>query len=1258
MHLKTLTVRGFKSFASATTFAFEPGVTAVVGPNGSGKSNVVDALAWVMGEQGAKSLRGGSMEDVIFAGTAERQPLGRAQVALTIDNADGALPIEYSEVTISRTMFRTGGSEYTINGRKCRLLDIQELLSDSGLGREMHVIVGQGQLDQILQATPEQRRGFIEEAAGVLKHRRRRERSVRKLESMQGNLDRLEDLISEISRQLAPLGRQAKVARRAQRIQYDVRDALSRLIADDLIAAATALDESSRGEESDRARAAQLRENIEAQDTEIAALQARADTAQQTVRQLVSGHHRLAQAQERLRSTASVAAERARSLFASAVIEDSGRDPEDLRRQAAQVEQDAAAQKTETDDAAAALTAASEVRAAAEEQLRAEETRVTELLRAAADRRAGLATLRGRVEAAQGRIDAAAVRRQKAESQREEAERTRQEAAGQFAELEQAVAGIETGEADLDTVYETARRRHEELTAAQQQREATRRRLDAAVGEHRATLNGLTAARTPKDGAAALRERAPEEIAAVLGGPLADQLQITAGWETAIAACLGSLETALVADGPEAAAAAVRWLGAEQGGRAHLVHPEPEGSSTTPELLPLPEGACWALGVVSVPQTLATALIRRLTGTVLVLGEAEGSAAHQDGQLEKYSEENSDEAPDLEALLSREDVDTVATASGELIRAAERIGGTALAGSDLALNARIQEATAACEADEQQLREISAAIEAHADQLQHAEAEADRALEALHANDAELTAVTDQLARLSAESERAAERTRSAEAEIAEAERIAEEATGERHEAQSRLQAAESQDVDEDPSTDERDRLAEQASARRGEEVDARLSLRAAEETHAQLLDRAAGLRRSAAAEENRREQARRAAEQRTAGARRAEGIQTRAEAAVEELHAVLSRAEQAQQEGQAEHRALTEEIAAAQQARSTDAAALEEITDRLHRAEVRRTELRLALESAEQRGRDELSLSPEYLIEHYGPDQLIPDPDSTRSEPAQTVQGSADPGAAQNPVEDPAENPAEDTDTAGPAPAGYPYDRAEQEARLVAARRDLKALGKVNPLALEEHAALEERHTYLQEQLADVQASRQDLLDLIADVDATVQTVFTEAWEDTRRQFEHVFSRLFPGGEGRLELTDPEDMLHTGIEVHARPPGKRIRRLSLLSGGERSLTAVALLVAIFKARPSPFYVMDEVEAALDDTNLSRLLVIFEELRESSQLIVITHQKRTMEIADALYGVSMRQDGSTRVVSQRLRRDGSVEDEASAEEAPAEQNAQ
>ena len=248
MYLKSLTLKGFKSFAQPTTFAFEPGVTCVVGPNGSGKSNVVDALAWVMGEQGAKTLRGGKMEDVIFAGTATRGPLGRAEVLLTIDNADGALPIEYSEVTISRTLFRNGGSEYAINGEQCRLLDVQELLSDSGLGREMHVIVGQGQLDQVLHATAEERRGFIEEAAGILKHRRRKEKTLRKLEAMQANLTRLSDLAGEIRRQLKPLGQQAEIAREAQQIAAIVRDARARLLADEVVELHASIDVVSRGE--------------------------------------------------------------------------------------------------------------------------------------------------------------------------------------------------------------------------------------------------------------------------------------------------------------------------------------------------------------------------------------------------------------------------------------------------------------------------------------------------------------------------------------------------------------------------------------------------------------------------------------------------------------------------------------------------------------------------------------------------------------------------------------------------------------------------------------------------------------------------------------------------------------------------------------------------------------------------------------------------------------------------------------------------
>ncbi|MCH8561214.1 chromosome segregation protein SMC [Nesterenkonia sp. DZ6] len=1224
MHLKTLTVRGFKSFASATTFEFEPGVTAVVGPNGSGKSNVVDALAWVMGEQGAKSLRGGTMEDVIFAGTTERQPLGRASVSLTIDNSDGALPIEYSEVTISRTMFRAGGSDYTINGAKCRLLDIQELLSDSGLGREMHVIVGQGQLDQILQATPEQRRGFIEEAAGVLKHRRRRERSVRKLESMQTNLSRLEDLISEISRQLAPLGRQARVARRAQRIQHDLRDSLSRLIADDLVRAATALHESSQGEQDDRESAEQLRAWLDAQDTEIAQLEKQAAAQSAHAEKLLAGHHRLEQVQERLRSVASLAEERARSLQASAVVQLSGRDPQALRAQAQSVAEQAAELDAEVTAARERLERTSAGRAQAEEAWKDEETRLTEQLRAVADRRAGLATLRGRVDTARGRIDAAQARRLRGQEQGDAARAAQQRARGEFAELEQRIAGVETGEEGLDAAYEAAHERLKALRGAYDEKLAQQQGLRTVISEHRARLSGLSAARTPRDGAAALLRDRAEEIVA----PLAQRLRITRGWETAIAACLGSLDAALIVKDAETAADALGWLAAGEAGRAHLIHQvaaetplasrrpaaEPPGSAVHGAELPdielhnielpsieLPAGAIWARQVVGIDDDLQIPVHAALAGVVLCADQRQAAA-----------------------LLELPEVRTAVTPAGVILRTGEQIGGTVLENSDVAINAEISELTEALRQRELELDERVSASVADESEVNAAELHVEETLQALHANDAEMHATTEQLGRLHAELARSAERIEHADQEIREADAAAAEAQQQCEEAEARLQAAQSEDTEEEPSSVERDRLSAAATTQRREEVDARLELRAAEEQHKQMLERAAGLRRRAAAEETRREEARRIAQVRSSRALQAETIQREAEAAYQTLFGVLQRSQTTRGAAETAADATRQRTLSLRTARKTEAAELETLTAALHQAELTRTELRLSLEAAEARGLEELSLTAEYLIEHYGPDQLVP-------QASDQLLTQADPTQPDRP-----EDPADPADPADEAESGVPFNRSEQEKRLAQARRDLRALGKVNPLALEEHSALEERHRYLQEQLSDLKRSRQDLLEIIADVDATVEKVFTEAWLDTKLQFERVFARLFPGGEGRLELTNPEDMLNTGIEVQARPPGKRIRRLSLLSGGERSLTAVALLVAIFKARPSPFYVMDEVEAALDDTNLSRLLVIFEELRESSQLIIITHQKRTMEIADALYGVSMRQDGSTRVVSQRL----------------------
>ncbi len=496
MHLKTLTIRGFKSFASATTFEFEPGVTAVVGPNGSGKSNVVDALAWVMGEQGAKTLRGGKMEDVIFAGTAGRAPLGRAQVSLTIDNADGALPIDYSEVTISRTLFRTGGSEYAINGDSCRLLDIQELLSDSGLGREMHVIVGQGQLDRILHATPEDRRGFIEEAAGILKHRRRKERTVRKLDAMQGNLQRLADLTGEIRRQLGPLGRQAQVARRAQTIQADVRDARARLLADDVVRLRDSLEQDRADQSALTARRAEAERDLAAARREQAEAEHAAAIATPRLNAARDLWYRLSSGRERLRSLANVAEERRRLLGTSEPTH-SGRDPEDLEWQAGDAREELAVLDEALEVRAEALEAASEARAEAEEEAAAEDRRHTARLRASADRREGLARLAGSVGAARSRVEAAEGEIGRLRAALGSASERRGAAELEFTALETQVAGVEEGEEGLDADYEEAAEAQEtaeaELVAIEERRrdaETARRSLEARLDALRTGLRG------------------------------------------------------------------------------------------------------------------------------------------------------------------------------------------------------------------------------------------------------------------------------------------------------------------------------------------------------------------------------------------------------------------------------------------------------------------------------------------------------------------------------------------------------------------------------------------------------------------------------------------------------------------------------------------------------------------------------------------------------------------------------------------------
>ncbi|GGY63440.1 chromosome segregation protein SMC [Streptomyces xanthochromogenes] len=1183
MHLKALTLRGFKSFASATTLKFEPGITCVVGPNGSGKSNVVDALSWVMGEQGAKSLRGGKMEDVIFAGTTGRPPLGRAEVSLTIDNSDGALPIEYAEVTITRIMFRNGGSEYQINGDTCRLLDIQELLSDSGIGREMHVIVGQGQLDSVLHADPMGRRAFIEEAAGVLKHRKRKEKALRKLDAMKANLARVQDLTDELRRQLKPLGRQAAVARRAAVIQADLRDARLRLLADDLVRMREALS-------AEIADEAELLRRKESAAADLKAALAREAQLEDQVRQLAPRLQRaqqtwyeMSQLAERVRGTISLADARVKSASAQPPEERRGRDPEDMEREAARIREQEAELEAALEAAEHALEDTAAHRADLERELAAEERRLKDVARSIADRREGLARLHGQVNAARGRAGSAQAEIDRLAAARDEAGERAALAQEEYERLKAEVDGLEADDTGFADAHDAARRElaaaEAALGAAREEATAAERKRAAVAARHDALALGLRR----KDGTGALLG-ARDALTGLLG-PAAELLTVAPGYEVPLAAALGVAADAIAVSGPSAAAEAIRLLRKQDAGRAALLlSGAPEDERPAPG-----EGPPRAADLVRGPAELMPAVRQLLRGVVVV------------ATLE-----------DAEDLVYARPALTAVTADGDVLGAHFAHGGSAGAPSLLEVQAAVDEAAAELADLAVRCEELAGAQRAAEERRGRLAAEVEELGERRRAAEKARSSVAQQLGRLAGQARGAADEAERTAAAAARAQEALERATEEAEELAERLLVAEEMPVEEEPDTSVRDRLAADGANARQTEMEARLQARTHEERVKALAGRAEALDRGARAER----EARARAEQRRARLRHeaavAEAVASGARTLLAHVEVSLVRADRERAGAEAAKGEREQELAAARGTGRDLKAELDKLTDSVHRGEVLGAEKRLRIEQLETKALEELGVEPAGLVAEYGPDQPVA--------PSPPAEGEELPDDPMHPRNQP-----------------VPYARAEQEKRLKAAERAYQQLGKVNPLALEEFAALEERHKFLSEQLEDLKKTRADLLQVVKEVDERVEQVFTEAYRDTAREFEGVFARLFPGGEGRLILTDPGNMLATGVDVEARPPGKKVKRLSLLSGGERSLTAVALLVSIFKARPSPFYVMDEVEAALDDTNLQRLIRIMQELQESSQLIVITHQKRTMEVADALYGVSMQGDGVSKVISQRLR---------------------
>lgn len=1194
MYLKNLTLRGFKSFASATTLALQPGITCVVGPNGSGKSNVVDALAWVMGEQGARALRGGQMADVIFAGTSGRAALGRAQVDLTIDNTDGLLDIEYSEVTISRTLFRGGGSEYSINGTPARLLDVQELLSDTGMGRQMHVIVGQGQLDAILSSTPEERRGFIEEAAGVLKHRRRKERALKKLADMDANLVRVLDLTNEIHRQLGPLARQARIARRASLIQARVRDAKARLLADDLASALSKLSVLEESDESAAVRRASLEEQIAAARAELARLEDAERASSPALDQASSDWQSLTTITERLRGTLMAATQKV-ALRATPELPPGGEDPDVLDERARVAGAEDAALAGQVESARSALTSATRAREAAEDADDSASRELARVNRVIADHREKVARLTGDASTAASRLEAAIAEADRAwgayRAAQERAEAAEKAVPVSFVGAA-GVAGASPseGSSSEEEVGGGAARVHAEASA---RRDAARARVDELLGVERearadrarweARRDALEQLLAPEDGTAELLGR-PGVL-----GQVAPLLHVTPGFEDAVAAALAPFADAAVVDSLarglgelDAARAAGRSLRLVVASDSSGPPDGPAEGTSGAVRADLPEGATWLSDVVAC-EGAAAPLASLLDGVVACSLEAAADVLDVPG------------------------VRAVVTSGGDVLRSWSVEGGRQ-ASSVLSVRADYEEACAQAEAAQARMAEVSEQLSEANAHLDRCIREANDALKALREEDAQRAKEAQELAR----AQSAAQAAR-AEAERAHdvARRADEQVTWAREQdvaARARLDGADT--VGPPESLEDAQARADAASraAREAREAEneARLSLRALEEQSRRAASRARSLRQAAAAErEERARYARREAARKTELAT-ASDVEAAARVALEAAERALSQAA-AERDRLSERRSqVSQEVSDARRALDRLSAELSEATASAHQGQIAAEQTRLRVEDLQRRALEELSLEPEQLLAEFGPETLVPmlplDPDQVEKAAA------AEPSA---------------------------YVRAEQERALAKALKDLEKLGRVNPLALEEHEALASRHKFLVDQVQDLKASKADLLRIVQDVDRLVEEAFASAFAETREQFEHVFGVLFPGGVGDLVLTDPDDMLTTGIEIEARPAGKKVKRLSLLSGGERSLAAIAFLVAIFKARPSPFYVMDEVEAALDDMNLTRLLAIFKELQETSQLIVITHQKRTMEIADALYGVTMR-DGVTTVVSQRL----------------------
>lgn len=1104
MFLRFLQIRGFKSFADKTVLEFTPGTSVIVGPNGSGKSNLVDAISWVLGEQGPRALRGGQMADVIFAGSPQRPPLGMAEVRLVIDNGAGLIPVPMTEIEISRTIFRSGDSEYRIGGQVCRLLDVQELLSESGIGRALHTVVGQGQLEEVLSARPEERRQYIEEAAGIAKHRRRKERAERKLAGLGQDLLRLQDVLAELRRQLKPLKQQAEMAKRHEELTSEADALAAKLTAARLRDLLAERERRLAGWDEGLARRKAARERLDALDERVTATadeRARAVWALQEAEIALRGAQaaksaaeldlrRAVEAESSARTE--LAAEATRRVRLTAVEDDLRR----VQTRIAEVAAELGVREGEFEEAERVFLEQQEFRRQVEEDRR----RISE---EAAARRAEMGTLRRQVisyERERARLEetigGVCERRAAAEAARER--------------LEEEVERLDAEASPLsERGAELERERHRIADRVAELEEALRgqgSRRDILV----ARLKDLE--ETP---GSRFLERHPGRAI----GRLGELVHVEAGWERALRVGLGYLADAVVyADELEAIADALEGDGAvlaiAGGGPASFVLP----------------GERTLLQVVRADPA-ARGLICTVLKDIYLAGGLEEA-------LDKHE---------------RNPKAAFVTPEGVLI-------GPALIRTTPEADSRADEIRRELAIVEHDLAKTKAALRPKHERL----ADIVRELAVLGGRveeaDAEITKAAERMARLEADVSGLAK-----DEEVLSQRLVGlDEAGAGWREALAAV----------GPVPRELPELPRPAES----PFQARVAVETLRRERSGLASRLVALR----------------GEHEALATQDPEALRAVVEVAERERAAVEGRLRAA--EGGLEAASAHRDAAAAVERGATEGEA--EVNREWREASTELERLREEYED-EDRMRGDLERrirdAERLLREGHGCD------------PEQQVAGLTD------------------ADTVG---------SLQRRAELV--QRRLGLLGRVNLLAGGEFEAVQERHDFLVRELDDVKKARRDLLEVVRRVDEEIATTFEAAYRDVAVEFERLIGELFPGGEGHLVATEPGDLLNSGIEIEARPGRKRVRRISLLSGGERALAALAFLFAIFKARPSPFYLMDEVEPALDDINLHRFIKLVEGFAADSQVLIVTHQKRTMEIAQMMYGVSMSRDGTSKVIGQRL----------------------